>query len=172
MAGLASSLAGKTGTFQVSCMHIRRYMWPNPKSFLVDRLWRKSLDWFHLSKEASLNQPQPPTSSTEPIYHLPADWPKRCNCFPCNPTQLLLQVLKAGPNIVPTSPLGEALRLLPGETVHTQANSGADVPKVKSWNMPNLFIQRVSLYKSSSLNKKSIVLYSYKLYLRWHLFCS
>ena len=31
---------------------------------------------------------------------------------------------------MPTSPLGEALRLLPGETVHTQANAGADVPKV------------------------------------------
>ena len=39
-------------------------------------------------------------------------------------------MLKAGPNIAPTSPLGEALRLLPGETVHTQANAGADVPKV------------------------------------------
>ena len=45
-------------------------------------------------------------------------------------TTLWLQVLKAGPNIAPTSPLGEALRLLPGETVHTQANAGADVPKV------------------------------------------
>ena len=44
--------------------------------------------------------------------------------------RLTQEVLKAGPNIVPTSPLGEALRLLPGETVHTQANAGADVPKV------------------------------------------
>ena len=42
------------------------------------------------------------------------------------------QVLRAGPNIAPTSNLGEALRLLPGETVHTQANTGADVPKVTS----------------------------------------
>ena len=47
-------------------------------------------------------------------------------------THLVPQVLRAGPNIAPTSNLGEALRLLPGETVHTQANTGADVPKVTS----------------------------------------
>ena len=95
-------------------------------------------------------------SSTEPIYPLPADWPKRCNCFLWNPLQLLLQVLKAGPNIVPSSPLGEALRLLPGETVHTQANAGADVPKVKSWNMPNLFIQRVFFIQIQLLKQKKV----------------
>ena len=51
-------------------------------------------------------------------------------------------MLKAGPNIAPTSPLGEALRLLPGETVHTQANTGADVPKVLALK----YIQTFSKY--------------------------
>ena len=53
-------------------------------------------------------------------------------CTQSRGTHLAPQVLRAGPNIAPTSNLGEALRLLPGETVHTQANTGADVPKVTS----------------------------------------
>ena len=44
--------------------------------------------------------------------------------------RLVQEVLKAGPTIQPTSVLGEALKLLPGDTVHTQALPGAEVPKV------------------------------------------
>lgn len=62
-------------------------------------------------------------------------------------------MLKAGPNIVPTSPLGEALRLLPGETVHTQANAGADVPKVPPSNSSkpcqNMFLKQRSSRKET-----------------------
>lgn len=44
--------------------------------------------------------------------------------------RLVQEVLKAGPTIPPSSALGEALKLLPGDTVHTQATPGAEVPKV------------------------------------------
>jgi len=95
MAGLASSLAGKTGTFQA----------------LVKKLGLVP------PEQGSLSEP-----TTAAYVFNGAYIPLAC--------RLAQEVLKAGPNIAPTSPLGEALRLLPGETVHTQANTGADVPKV------------------------------------------
>ena len=71
---------------------------------------------------------------------------------------LVPQVLRAGPNIAPTSNLGEALRLLPGETVHTQANTGADVPKVTS--SIQLLMTAVTYWKNETH------------FFRWPLFCS
>lgn len=44
--------------------------------------------------------------------------------------RLVQEVLKAGPTISPSSSLGESLKLLPGDTVHTQATPGGEVPKV------------------------------------------
>lgn len=95
MAGLASSLAGKTGTFQA----------------LVKKLGQVP------AEQGSLSEP-----TTAAYVFNGAYIPLAC--------RLTQEVLRAGPNIAPTSNLGEALRLLPGETVHTQANTGADVPKV------------------------------------------
>ena len=40
------------------------------------------------------------------------------------------EVLRAGPSIPPSSTLGEAAKLLPGDTVHLPAQPGQEGPKV------------------------------------------
>ena len=142
MAGLASSLAGKTGTFQVprqlflstlSIQHLRHPCPSLPELTITCQALVKKLGQVP-AEQGSLSDP-----TTAAYVFNGAYIPLACRLTQevqilCSTgeTHLVPQVLRAGPNIAPTSNLGEALRLLPGETVHTQANTGADVPKVTS----------------------------------------